>query len=153
MALEIERKFLVSSNNYKIGSKQLDITQAYLKIEENFAIRIRVQDVHGTLTIKSKISDRVNKEFEYDIPIDEARMLVEMSDYTYIVKTRHIVNYKEHVWEVDEFHGENKGLVVAEIELEDELEKFAKPEWLGIEVTSDYRYLNSNLVKKPFSNW
>ena len=76
MALEIERKFLVNSNNYKIGSKQLNITQAYLKIEQDFAIRIRVQDVHGTLTIKSKISDRVNKEFEYDIPIDEARILL-----------------------------------------------------------------------------
>jgi CYTH domain-containing protein len=153
MALEIERKFLVSSNNYKIGSKRLDITQAYLKIEKNFAIRIRIQDVYGTLSIKSKTSDRVNEEFEYDIPIDEAKIMIEMSNYTHIVKTRHIVNYKKHVWEVDEFHGDNKGLVVAEIELKDELEKFDKPEWIGLEVTSDYRYLNSNLVKKPFSDW
>ncbi len=153
MALEIERKFLVKSNDFKLDSKQLNITQAYLKIESNFAIRIRIQDNDGTLNIKSKISDLINNEFEYDIPIDEASSMLEMSDYPQIKKTRYLVKYSNHIWEVDEFHGDNKGLVVAEIELKDEFETFDIPNWIGQEVTSDYRYLNSNLVKKPFCNW
>ena len=116
-------------------------------------IRIRIQDNDGTLNIKSKISDLINNEFEYDIPIDEASSMLEMSDYPQIKKTRYLVKYSNHIWEVDEFHGDNKGLVVAEIELKDEFETFDIPNWIGQEVTSDYRYLNSNLVKKPFCNW
>ena len=153
MPLEIERKYLVTSDNYKIGAKPVEITQAYLTIQDNLAIRVRIEEHHASLAIKSKISERVNREYEYNIPLDEARSLMKLSKYAPITKTRHLVDYKNHTWEVDEFHGDNVGLIVAEIELDDENEKFEIPPWLGEEVTADYRYLNSNLAKNHFSRW
>jgi len=153
MPLEIERKYLVTSDNYKIGAKPVEITQAYLTIQDNLAIRVRIEEHHASLAIKSKISDRVNREYEYNIPLDEAHSLMNLSQHSAITKTRHLVDYKNHTWEVDEFHGDNVGLIVAEIELDDENEKFEIPPWLGEEVTADYRYLNSNLAKNPFSRW
>ncbi len=153
MPLEIERKFLVTSNAYKSGAKPVEITQAYLTIQDNLAIRVRIEEHHASIAIKSKISERVNREYEYNIPLDEARSLMNLSEHASINKTRHLVDYKNHTWEVDEFHGENEGLIVAEIELDHENEKFEKPPWLGEEVTADYRYLNSNLAKRPFNQW
>ena len=153
MPLEIERKYLVTSDNYKICAKPVEITQAYLTIQDNLAIRVRIEEHHASLAIKSKISERVNREYEYNIPLDEARSLMKLSKDAPITKTRHLVDYKNHTWEVDEFHGDNVGLIVAEIELDDENEEFEIPPWLGEEVTADYRYLNSNLAKNPFSSW
>ena len=153
MPLEIERKYLVTSDNYKICAKPVEITQAYLTIQDNLAIRVRIEEHHASLAIKSKISDRVNREYEYNIPLDEAHSLMNLSQHSAITKTRHLVDYKNHTWEVDEFHGDNVGLIVAEIELDDENEEFEIPPWLGEEVTADYRYLNSNLAKHPFSRW
>jgi len=153
MPLEIERKFLVNSDRYKIGAKPVDIMQAYLAIKNNLAIRVRIEGRNATLAIKSKVSERVNREYEYSIPLDEAQSMMKLSEYAVITKTRYFVDYKRHTWEVDEFHGDNEGLIVAEIELDDEDEKFEKPPWLGEEVTADYRYLNSNLTKRPFSQW
>ena len=153
MPLEIERKFLVVSNDYKLSAKIVDIRQAYLSIDKNLAIRARVEGIQASINIKSKKSERVNHEFEYVIPLDEARSLIRMSPYLVIEKTRHMVKYEGKTWEVDEFHADNKGLTVAEIELDDEDEVFEKPPWLGKEVTADYRYLNSNLAKKPFASW
>ncbi len=153
MPLEIERKFLVISNDYKLSAKTVDIRQAYLSIDKNMAIRARMDGIQASINIKSKKSDRVNHEFEYVIPLDEARSLIRMSPYLTIEKTRHMVKYKGKIWEVDEFHADNKGLTVAEIELDDENEVFEKPSWLGEEVTDDYRYLNSNLAKEPFTSW
>ena len=139
MPLEIERKYLVTSDAYKAGANPVEITQVYLTIQDNLVIRVRIEEHHASIAIKSKISERVNREYEYNIPLDEARSLMNLSQHSAITKTRNLVNYKNHIWEVDEFHGENKGLVVAEIELEDENEVFEKPDWLNNEVTSDYR--------------
>ena len=153
MPLEIERKFLVVSDDYKLSGKTVNIRQAYLSIDENMAIRARVEGIQASINIKSKKSERINNEFEYVIPLDEAQSLIRMSSYLVIEKTRHMVKYEGKTWGVDEFHTDNEGLTVAEIELDDENEVFEKPPWLGEEVTDDYRYLNSNLAKKPFASW
>ena len=153
MPLEIERKFLVTSDAYKAGAKLVEITQGYLTIQDNLAIRVRIEVHHASIAIKSKISERVNREYEYSIPLDEAQSLLNLSQHSPITKTRHLVDYKNHMWEVDEFHGDNEGLIVAEIELDDENEKFEMPPWLGEEVTADYRYLNSNLAQTPHKIW
>ena len=153
MPLEIERKFLVTSDDYKLSAKIVEIRQAYLSIDKNMAIRARVEGIQASINIKSKKSERINHEFEYVIPMDEAQSLIRMSPYLVIEKTRHMVKYEGKTWEVDEFHADNEGLTIAEIELDDEDEVFNKPPWLGEEVTDDYRYLNSNLAKKPFDSW
>ena len=153
MPLEIERKFLVVSDDYKINSKSVDIKQAYLSVGQNMAIRVRIEGIQASLNIKSKKTERTNHEFEYIIPLDETQSLIKMSPYHIIEKTRYIVEYEGKIWEIDEFHSSNKGLTVAEIELDEENELFTKPSWLGKEVTADYKYLNSNLAKKPFSSW
>ena len=153
MPLEIERKFLVTSDRYKIGAKSVDIMQGYLTIQNNLSIRVRIEGRNASLAIKSKLSERVNREYEYSIPLDEAQSLMKLSEHSIITKTRYLVDFERHTWEVDEFHGDNQGLVVAEIELDDENEIFEKPDWLDDEVTSDYRYLNSNLSKSSFKTW
>ena len=153
MPLEIERKFLVVSDDYKINSKSIDIKQAYLSVGQNMAIRVRIEGIQASLNIKSKKTERTNHEFEYIIPLDETQSLIKMSPYHIIEKTRYIVEYEGKIWEVDEFHSNNKGLTVAEIELDEENEEFDMPSWLGDEVTADYRYLNSSLAKKPFISW
>ena len=153
MPLEIERKYLVTSDDYKLSAKTVDIKQAYLSIDANMAIRTRVEGIQASINIKSKKSERVNHEFEYVIPLDEAHSLIRMSPYLVIEKTRHMVRYEGKTWEVDEFHADNEGLTVAEIELDDENEVFKLPPWLGEEVTADYRYLNSNLAKNSFCSW
>ena len=153
MPLEIERKFLVVSNQYQNNAKSVYIKQAYLSANEKMAIRVRVEGIQASINIKSKETERVNHEFEYAIPRDEAMSLIKMSPYPIIEKTRHVVEYAGQTWEVDEFHADNDGLIVAEVELDDENEKFDIPPWLGEEVTSDYRYLNSNLALHPFNKW
>ena len=153
MPLEIERKFLVVSNDYQNNANSVDIKQAYLSADENMAIRVRIEGIQASINIKSKQSERISHEFEYVVPLDEAQSLIKMSPYFIIYKTRHLVEFEGHTWEVDEFHSDNEGLTVAEIELDDENEVFELPPWLGEEVTADYRYLNSNLAKKPFVSW
>ena len=95
----------------------------------------------------------MNREYEYSIPLDEVQSMMKLSEHSIITKTRYLVDFKRHTWEVDEFHGDNEGLVVAEIELDNENEIFEKPDWLDNEVTSDYRYLNSNLSKSSYKTW
>ena len=153
MPLEIERKFLVISDTYKENSKSSYIKQTYLSVTEKMSIRVRIDGIQGSLAIKSKVSDRVNREYEYSIPIDEARSLMNLGDLPIIIKTRYLVEYEGWTWEVDEFHDNNDGLIVAEIELEAENDIFKLPPWIGEEVTADYRYLNSNLAINPFSKW
>ena len=131
MPLEIERKFLVNSTEYKPVAKSVEITQAYLAVEKKIAMRIRIEGVRASIAIKSKKSERVNLEYEYSIPLDEAKSMMTLSPFPAIEKTRHILDYKGHTWEVDEFHGDNAGLIVGEIELDDENEKFEIPDWLG----------------------
>ena len=153
MALEIERKFLVESEEYKTFGNASEILQVYLSTSEDISIRVRIDGIVASLAIKSKVSHRVNREYEYNIPIDEARSIMQLNDFPIISKTRYQVDNKGHTWEVDEFHDANTGLVIAEIELEDENEEFALPEWVGKEITEDVKYLNSNLAIHPFSRW
>ena len=153
MPLEIERKFLVLSNDYKLYAKSIDIKQAYLTVDKTMAIRIRMEGINASINIKSKKSERVNHEFEYVVPLDEARSLIKMSPFSIIEKIRYLIEYKGKMWEVDEFQGRNSGLTIAEIELDDEDELFESPPWIGEEITADYRYLNSNLAQKPFRDW
>ena len=153
MALEIERKFLVESEGYKALGNTSEILQVYLKTSKKMSIRVRIDDMVASLAIKSKVSHRVNREYEYNIPIDEARSIIKLDDLPIISKTRYQLENKGHSWEIDEFHGVNAGLVIAEIELAHEDEIFELPEWIGKEVTEDIKYLNSNLAIHPFSKW
>ena len=153
MALEIERKFLVESEGYKALGNASEILQVYLKTSKKMSIRVRIDDMVASLAIKSKVSHRVNREYEYNIPIDEARSIIKLDDLPIISKTRYQLENKGHSWEIDEFHGVNAGLVIAEIELAHEDEIFELPEWIGKEVTEDVKYLNSNLAIHPFSKW
>jgi len=153
MPLEIERKFIVLSVDYQKSAKFVDIKQAYLSADDHMAIRVRIEGIQASINIKSKKSERINHEYEYVIPLDEAQSLIKLSPYPIIEKTRYLVEYASHTWEVDEFHGNNDGLVVAEIELDEENEEFDIPPWVGEEVTADYRYLNSNLAVNPFNTW
>ena len=154
MPLEIERKFLVSSDAFRENSTSLEIKQVYLSITEKIAVRVRIDGINASLAIKSKISDRVNKEYEYSIPVDEAQSLMHLDDHLPVIrKTRYMVVFGGRTWEVDEFHDDNEGLIVAEIELDTENDLVDLPPWIGAEVTDDYRYLNSNLSINPFCKW
>ena len=153
MGREIERKFLVTGDAWRTGNGTL-IRQGYLCNEINGTARVRTKGERAYLTIKSGMTGITRTEFEYEIPLREAnQMLDEICQKPLIEKVRHLVNVGEFTWEIDEFLGDNSGLVVAEIELEDEYQKFPKPDWLGKEVSDDARYLNANLVKKPYSTW
>jgi len=149
--LEIERKFLVASLDFKkVAVKQTRIVQAYLNSHPERSVRVRIKGEKGILTIKGKGSETGMSRFEWEkeIPLIEAESLLLLCESGSIDK---IVGH--HIYEVDEFFGENKGLVVAEIELSSETETFEKPDWLGNEVTGQNKYYNSNLVKLPFCRW
>ena len=147
MSLEIERKFLVNGNDYRKESKIVNIQQAYLVAEKNISIRIRIEERLASINIKIGKTERTNHEFEYNIPVDEALFLIQKTKYLIIKKTRYIYKYKGKIWVIDEFKDKHAGLVIAEIELSDEDEKFEIPHWIGKEVTSDPKYRNSNLAK------
>ncbi|MDO4938328.1 MAG: CYTH domain-containing protein, partial [Sutterellaceae bacterium] len=145
--LEIERKFLVTGNAWKALGTPTVFRQGYLNDEKERTVRVRVAGDKGFLTIKGKNTGAVRAEFEYEIPVEDAvKMLETMALRPLIEKTRTVIVYGGHTWEVDEFMGDNAGLVVAEIELTDENEVFDKPDWIGEEVTGDARYYNSSLV-------
>jgi CYTH domain-containing protein len=154
--LEIERKYLVNSDEYKVlADKKYRIMQAYLVADDIRTIRIRMKAGKACITIKSRTDDTgiSRHEWEYDIPVSDLRDMLSLCEPGIIEKTRYEVAYKGHVIEVDEFHGENAGLVVAEIELRSENEKIALPRWLGQEVTGMKQYYNSCLRKKPYNTW
>jgi CYTH domain-containing protein len=154
MGKEIERKFLVRSQDYQaIGTSSL-FKQGYLYNGPEKTIRIRIANERGFLTIKGKKTGCVRPEYEYDIPYDEAEQLLEFfCEPGLIEKIRYTVPVQGFTYEVDEFLGANEGLIIAEIELNDEQAEFPKPEWLGEEVTDDPRYLNSHLAVKPYKTW
>ena len=152
MAKEIERKFLVINNDYKKGTDGTLYKQGYLSTNPQRTVRIRTVENRGYLTIKGPSTGAVRSEYEYSIPYDDAEELLLLCEKPLIEKYRYLVLYKGNTWEVDEFFGENEGLVIAEIELESEDQLFELPSWAGTEVTSDPRYYNSNLVKIPFKN-
>ncbi len=154
MPKEIERKFLVINHNYKTDAQAFFFKQGYLSVESGRTVRIRTYNNKGFITIKGKAQNFSRDEFEYEIPVDEADIMLDnLCIKPLIEKIRHFVMYKGNEWVIDEFFGVNKGLVVAEIELESEEQTFEKPEWLGQEVTLDRRYGNSHLVRKPYSEW
>lgn len=155
MPVEIERKFLLRNDDWRNHvSHSKVIRQGYLAPVSKASIRIRVAGDNANINIKSATLDIHRMEYEYPIPLDEAlEMLDTLCQSPQINKTRHYIPQGKHTWEVDEFYGDNEGLIVAEIELDAIDETFDKPDWLGEEVTKDKRYYNVNLVKHPFKNW
>lgn len=155
MAKEIERKFLVKGNFKDQSSKQTRIVQGYLSSVPERTVRVRIKGDRGYLTIKGigNTSGASRFEWEKEIPVNEADDLLKICEPGVIDKTRYLVKVGNHTFEVDEFHGENEGLVLAELELKSEDESFPKPDWLGDEVTGDTKYYNSMLMKHPFTKW
>ena len=157
MAQEIERKFLVRGDFRQDAFAASRITQAYLSSVPGRTVRIRVSGERGFITVKgaSNASGAARFEWEKEIPVDEARALLELAEPGVIDKTRYRVRSSDgvHTWEVDEFCGDNEGLILAEIELADEDEPFDRPAWLGEEVTGNPRYFNAQLLKNPYKNW
>lgn len=154
--IEIERKFLVKSEEFKaLAFAKNEIYQGYLNSNPERTVRVRIKGNQGYLTIKGKGNETgmSRLEWEKEIPIDEAKMLLNLCESGVISKVRYEVKFGNHVYEVDEFFGENEGLILAEIELQSEEEVFEKPDWLGEEVTNSEKYYNSYLSKKPFINW
>ncbi len=155
MAYEIERKFLVASDGWRQHiEKTLEIKQAYFCNTEKASLRIRISNQSGYISSKSMTMDIKRHEFEYEIPLNDAKFMLEyMCTGSPISKKRHLIRINQHTWEIDEFLADNKGLVVAEIELGHEDEAFNKPDWVGKEVSNDPKYINMSLVTAPYRTW
>ncbi len=156
MSQEIERKFLVKDSSYKnMAVSSSRITQGYICSDRGRTVRVRIRNEKGYLTIKGPSADNglSRYEWEHEIPIDEALELMKLCLPGMIDKTRYLVEFGKHVFEVDEFYGDNEGLVVAEVELGSIDEKYEVPSFLGEEVTGQVKYYNSFLMKYPFKNW
>lgn len=154
MGTEIERKFLVRDDGWRAGAAGEVYRQGYLASDPERTVRVRVVGEHGYLTVKGKTEGLARAEYEYPIPASDANELLDrLCLKPLIEKTRYRVAHGGHVWEVDEFEGENRGLVVAEVELEDAGETIELPGWVGSEVSDDPRYYNANLVRHPFGRW
>ena len=156
MPIEIERKFLVSNDSFISKSfKKNYIKQGFLNTNKNRTVRIRITDNTGYITIKGITNKSGMSRFEWEkkIPLPEAENLLSLSEDIPIEKHRYLIKNKEFTFEVDVFLGENKGLIIAEIELTSENDSFNKPNWLGEEVTGDIKYYNSTLSKNPYSKW
>lgn len=154
--IEIERKFLVKSDAFKtVAFNKYKIKQGFLNSHEERTVRVRLKNDKGFLTVKGKSSSNGLTRFEWEkeISISEAESLLLLCEDGIIDKNRYEIKFGNHIYEVDEFFGENKGLVMAEIELNSENETFDSPNWLGEEVTGDIKYYNSQLSKKPFGTW
>ena len=154
MPVEIERKFLVDTIPSHQISRSKIVKQGYMVNDEHQVVRVRSMDNDHFLTIKSNSKGLSRLEFEYQIPKEDAMDMFEhLCGSGIIEKTRHYIETPNHTWEIDEFHGRNQGLVVAEIELESEDEQFDIPEWIGEEVSDDPRYYNMNLMSNPYEVW
>ncbi len=155
MAKEIEKKFLVKGDFKNLASKQTRIVQGYLSSVPERTVRVRIKGDKGYITIKGigNVSGASRYEWEKEIPTSEVEELLKICEPGVIDKTRYLVKVDNHTFEVDEFYGENQGLVLAELELSSEDESFNKPAWLGDEVTGDVKYYNSMLMKNPFTKW
>jgi adenylate cyclase len=152
MATEIERKFLVQGTQWR-NEAGTRIKQGYLNRDKARTVRVRVRGDQAFLTVKGLTQGASRAEFEYEIPLADAEELLKLSDGPLIEKTRYVVIHDGSKWEVDEFHGDNSDLVVAEIELQSKDEQFSRPPWLGREVTDDDRYYNSSLASHPYRDW
>ncbi len=154
MGKEIERKFLVKGEEWKAAAKGTVYRQGYLSSAKERVVRVRTIESKGFLTIKGITRGVSRAEFEYEISAEDAAiMLDDMCEKPLIEKKRYKIPFGGLVFEVDEFFGENAGLVVAEVELKDEKQKITLPPWVGEEVSGDPRYFNSNLIKHPYSRW
>jgi len=154
MGIEIERKFLLAGDAWRGLGQATPMRQGYLCSDPERTVRVRIEGEGAVITIKSKASGASRGEWEYPIPVaDAAELLDRLCEQPLVEKTRHRIAHAGHVWEVDEFAGDNAGLVVAEIELGAEDEAFEKPDWIGREVTGDKRYYNSSLIRLPYSQW
>jgi adenylate cyclase len=152
MGIEIERKFLVVGDAWR-AAPALAYAQGYLNRDKRRTVRVRVVQQQAWLTIKGESAGATRAEFEYPIPASDAEQLLALCDGPLVRKLRRKLEHAGHTWEIDEFQGDNAGLVVAEIELPAEDTPFERPEWLGAEVTHDPRYFNSNLAAAPYASW
>ncbi len=154
MGVEIERKFLLASEAWRSLGEPVLLRQGYLCADPARTVRVRIEGEEGRLTIKSKSTGATRGEWEYPIPLSEAQELLDrLCERPLVEKYRRRIAHAGFTWEVDEFLGENVGLVVAEIELPSEDAAFDKPDWIGREVTGDKRYYNSSLIRSPYSQW
>ncbi|MEO6819833.1 MAG: CYTH domain-containing protein [Ginsengibacter sp.] len=155
MSKEIERKFIVDKEKWNSLEKPagLHYTQGYLCVDAEKSIRIRITDSKSFITIKGKLKKATREEYEYDIPVEDAKQMIENLSIGSIFKIRFTINVEKKLWVVDEFLGKNEDLLLAEIELKNVDEQFTLPEWVGKEVTDDDRYYNANLVSNPYENW
>ena len=153
MPIEIERKFLVTGTDWKEGTPSKEFSQGYLSQDPERSVRVRIAGDKAFLTIKGMSQGISRQEFEYPIPAGDARKLLSLCLPTIITKTRYFVEINGHRWEIDEFHGDNEGLVLAEIELDNESDQVELPQWAGREVSDDRRYYNVSLAKLPYSKW
>lgn len=154
--IEIERKFLVSSGEYKKeATSNQRIVQGFLNTHPERTVRVRIKGNKGYLTIKGKSNETGTSRYEWEreIPLEDSERLMDICEKGIIEKIRYTVSLGDHVFEVDEFQGSNKGLIIAEVELENEEDAFERPHWLGHEVTGDVRYYNSQLSKQPYNTW
>jgi adenylate cyclase len=155
MPVEIERKFLVDGDAWRSGVRRRELfRQGYLAGSAACSVRVRVAGDRAWLGLKGRVQGATRLEYEYEIPLHEGNEILDaLCAEGRLEKWRHWVPYAGHEWEVDEFLGANAGLVVAELELDDEAEAFARPSWLGAEVTHDIRYFNSHLASRPWTQW
>jgi adenylate cyclase len=153
MAKEIEKKFLLRNDNWRQHAQGTYYRQGYLSTTKERTVRVRTGGNMAFLTIKGPVKGASRLEFEYPVPLQDAQEILELCEQPLIEKTRYIVMHNGLKWEIDEFEGANKGLILAELELTDENQKFDLPEWIAEEVTGNPDYYNSSLIKKPFSKW
>jgi len=155
MGQEIERKYLINGEFKEIASSSTRITQGYLSSNPERNVRVRIRDDKGYITVKGIGSESGAARFEWEkeIPVEDVQQLLELCETGIIDKTRYLVEFGGHTFEIDEFYGENEGLVMAEVELNSEDEEIQKPDWLGDEVTGDKRYYNAMLTRHPFKSW
>ena len=154
MAKEIERKFLIDISGVESIGSGSRIKQGYISTTDNTAVRIRVSGTVAYLTLKGENQGATRPEFEYEIPIEDANEIIkELCSGPIIDKTRYLVEYGSHTWEIDVFHGDNDGLIVAEVELESETEEVDLPKWVINEVTGEVKYYNTSLWDNPFNKW
>jgi CYTH domain-containing protein len=154
MATEIERKYLVNKALWRPNGTGTLYRQGYLSAVKERVVRVRIAGREGFLTVKGLVTGISRLEFEYPIPLDDATMMLdELCERPLVEKTRHRENFGGRIWEIDVFHGDNDGLIVAEVEISSVDERIEVPRWIGEEVSSDSRYFNNNLVANPYKNW
>jgi len=154
MATEIERKFLVQGEEWRSQALGTFYAQGYLTTNQGLSVRVRIAGELGYLTIKGPTQGYSRLEFEYPIPLADAQIMLEtLCDRPLVTKTRYRIKDQELVWEIDEFQGDNSGLIIAEVELTQENQVIDLPDWIGVEVSGEPRYYNANLVNYPYSQW